>query len=323
MEPESLAQPSPAPWPFGRDAGLLALAIVAVSFGAILARWTLAPALTLAFWRTFGGGLLLLPGFVRATGAAPVRWTKRDLVWIAAGGVALAVHFWSWLESLNHTSVAVSVTLVTTTPFFVALAERIAGRKLAPRSQLALIVALAGAVVLGSSSRPDDVADTTGRLDPSPLLGAGLAIVGAAAMAVYLVAGARVRRAPSTPASTAPVFLVAAAGLFSAAAVSGVNVFDLRPLDWLTVGGMILGPQLGGHAVLNHVVGRMGAMTVSLALLAEPVASTLLAWLLLSEQPTPAAVIGGLIVLAGLLLRALDSRSSRDQSTSRATARTS
>ncbi len=323
MEPESPAQPSPARWPFGRDAGLLALAIVAVSFSAILARWTLAPALTLAFWRTFGGGLLLLPGFVRATRSTTARWTKGDLAWVATGGAALAVHFWSWLESLNHTSVAVSVTLVTTTPFFVALAERIAGRKLAPRSQLALLVALAGAVVLGSSSGPDDLAETTGRLDPNPLLGAGLAIVGAAAMAVYLLAGARLRRTPSAPASTAPLFLVAAAGLFSAAVVSGVNVLDLRPLDWLIVGGMILGPQLGGHAVLNHVVGRMGAMTVSLALLAEPVASTLLAWPLLSEQPTPAAVIGGLIVLGGLTLRALDARSGRDQSTSRAAERTS
>ncbi len=319
MEPESPAQPSPEDRPIGRDAGLLALAVVAVSFGAILARWTVAPALTLAFWRTFGGGLLLLPRSFRTAGAGATRWTRGDRFWTAVGGAALAVHFWAWLESLNHTSVAVSVTLVTTTPFFVALADRIMGRRLSRRSQLALIVALVGAVLLGSSSGSPDVAGSSGRL----ALGAVLAVVGAAAMAVYLLAGARLRRSPSSPASTAPIFLIAGVSLFVAAVASGVNVFDLRPLDWLIVGAMILGPQLGGHAVLNHVVGRLGAMTVSLALLAEPVASTLLAWLLLAEQPALRAVLGGLVVLGGLGLRVLDSRSAGDQSSSRTAARTS
>ena len=321
MEPESLAQASPEDRPIGRDAGLLALAIVAVSFGAILARWTVAPALTLAFWRTFGGGILLLPGSFR-TAAPTVLWTRDDRFWTTVGGAALAVHFWAWLESLNHTSVAVSVTLVTTTPFFVALADRITGRRLSRRSQLALVVALTGAVLLGSTSGAEGAAGSAGRLDPKPVLGAVLAVVGAAAMAVYLLAGARLRRSPSSPASTAPIFLIAGVSLFVAAVASGVNVFDLRPLDWLIVGAMIAGPQLGGHAVLNHVVGRLGAMTVSLALLAEPVASTLLAWLLLAEQPTLLTVLGGLIVLGGLCLRVLDSWSARDQSISRAAAKT-
>ncbi|MDA3038951.1 MAG: DMT family transporter [Actinomycetota bacterium] len=322
MEPESPAQASPEDRPIGRDAGLLALAIVAVSFGAILARWTVAPALTIAFWRTFGGGLLLLPGSFRTT-APTTLWTRANRFWTTVGGAALALHFWSWLESLNHTSVAVSVTLVTTTPLFVAVSDRIMGRRLSRRSQLALLVALAGAVLLGSSAEAGDAAGTAGRLDPNPVLGAVLAIVGAAAMAIYLMAGAKLRQSPAAPASTAPIFLIAGAALFAGALAAGVNVFDLRSLDWVIVGAMILGPQLGGHAVLNHVVGRLGAMTVSLALLAEPVVSTLLAWLLLAERPTLLAVLGGVVVLAGLSLRSLDSRSTRDQRVSRAAASTS
>jgi hypothetical protein len=81
MEPESPAQASPEARPIGRDVGLLALAVVAVSFGAILARWTVAPALTLAFWRTFGGGLLLLPGSFRGSDATRPRWTRDARVW--------------------------------------------------------------------------------------------------------------------------------------------------------------------------------------------------------------------------------------------------
>lgn len=300
MEPESPVQRSRS----GIDAGLLATAIVAVSFAAILARWTEASALVLAFWRTFGGGLLLAP---RARLGRPGSWaaSRAEAGWILVGGAALALHFWSWLESLNRTSVAVSVTLVTTTPFFVAAVEWARGRRLAWQSQAALVVAMAGVVTLAASS--------SGTEAPSGLTGSHssgviLALVGAIAMAVYLLAGSRLRATMSASNSAAPTFLTAGIGLGLAALVTGVNVFDLRSLDWLIVAAMILGPQLGGHAVLSHLLGRLDTMTISLALLAEPVVSTALAWILLSERPTSTALIGALIVVTGLALRTLDPR---------------
>ena len=46
----------------------------------------------------------------------------------------------------------------------------------------------------------------------------------------------------------------------------------------------------------------MDASLISGTILAEPIVSALLAWLLLAEKPGPATVLGGAVVLAGLYL---------------------
>ncbi len=320
MEPESPVQPSLRRTASSLDLGLLTVAIVSVSFGAILARWSDAPALVLSFWRTMGGGLLLLPGTLRTAMAPPGvgppgRGTEnlprdadrtRTLRWMAIGGIALAVHFWSWLASLERTSVAVSVTLVTTTPFFVAIAERLGGRRLTRRSQAALVIAFLGVTILSFSASDTGGATGSSTQVAGHISGVVLALIGAVAMAVYLVVGARLRSTMPATVSTAPVFLIAGSGLFVASRVVEVDVFDLTPKDWVLVAMMVLGPQLAGHAILNHLLGTIGAMTIAIALLAEPVVSTILAWLLLSERPADLAIVGAAVVLIGLALRLFD-----------------
>ena len=65
---------------------------------------------------------------------------------------------------------------------------------------------------------------------------------------------------------------------------------------------MTLGPQILGHTVLNWALRYVEASIVSGTILAEPVVSAALAWLILFERPGMSTMLGGIIVLAGLFL---------------------
>lgn len=292
---------------------LLVVAILSISSSAVLVRYTEAPSLTLSWWRTLGGGMLLAPNAVRwwrrmsATTTAPGSAAGPLLL----AGLALGAHFWMWLASLETTSVAASVTLVSTAPFFVVALAWFAGRRpggdgpgaahLGPRGRQALTITVAGAVLIGlagRSSAPGVPSATAGNL---------LALAAAAAMAVYLTVGDRLRSRArlGTAAYASPVYLVAAGSLTVAAALTGTNPFALDRQDALVVAAMIAGPQLCGHTVLNHLLGRLGAMTIALALLAEPVGATVLAWLVVDERPARLTLLGAALVVGGLAIRLL------------------
>ena len=127
----------------------LAVAVVAVSTSAILVRWSAAPSVVKAFYRVVFTTALLLPWtFGRYRGEFRTM-ELRDLGIAGLTGVALALHFASWFESLNHTSVAASVTLVQTQPLFVAVgAWALLSERLTRRMLGGIFVALLGAAAM-------------------------------------------------------------------------------------------------------------------------------------------------------------------------------
>ena len=68
----------------------------------------------------------------------------------------------------------------------------------------------------------------------------------------------------------------------------------------LRLGAITLGPQILGHTVFNWALRYVQASLISGTILAEPVVSALLAWLVLSERPGLATLLGGAVVLVGL-----------------------
>ena len=275
---------------------LVVLAILAVSSSAVLVRWADAPAEALAFWRTAGGAVILAPAAARASS----RPGGGQRAAVAVAGLALAVHFSTWLASLELTSVAASVTLVTTAPLMIAIGGVVVGRRPPTRTWLAIVVAMVGVAVIAGG---DTTTGPGGQTRSDALLGDGLALTGAAAMAVYLVAGDRARDTLSTAAYAARAYAVAAVALALYTTVAGIPLWGYDRTTWLTIGAMILGPQLAGHTVLNLLLERLGSVTVSTLLLAEPVGAGLLVWLLLGEVPPLAAWIGAPLVLGAVAIQ--------------------
>ena len=278
----------------------LALAVVAVSTSAILVRYSSAPSLVKALYRVLFTTLLLAPFAAAHHREAFARLTNRDWLVAGAGGVALAVHFASWFESLELTSVAASVTIVQSQVLFVAIGAALFLREHITRRTLAgMALALCGIAVL---SVGDSI--TGAVAGPEPLSGNALALVGAVCAAGYVLAGRSLRqRIPLIP-YVIVVYSVCALVLLAFTVADGAVLLDYPPREWLLFLGMAVGPGIFGHTVLNWALAHVESSVVSVSLLGEPIGSALLALLLLGEVPSAVTVAGGAIVLVGITVTA-------------------
>lgn len=276
----------------------LAVAIVAVSTSAILIRLSDAPKGPMAFWRVAFTWLLLAPLALRSR-AAFDGLRGRDLLSALLAGAALAAHFASWFESVDRTTVAASVTLVTTQPAFVAVgAALLLDESLPRRVALGIAIALAGSGLMSLDGL------LGGTAAPEPLLGNALALAGAVLAAAYVLAGRSVRQRVALIPYVLVVYVVCAVGLLAYTLARGDPVFAYPAREWLLFLGMAIGPGVFGHTVVNWALAHVESSVVSVSFVGEPVGSTLLALLVLSEVPGVLTVTGGAVVLAGIYITA-------------------
>ena len=281
----------------------LAVAVIAISTSAILVRWSTAPSLVKALYRVCFTVALLGP-FVLARHGERVRsLSYRNLLVAGLAGVALAIHFASWFESLAWTSVAASVTLVQAQPLFVACgAALLLDERVTRRMGAGIAVALGGMVVMSLGDALTGGAVAGAR----PLYGNALAIVGAIAVAAYMLVGRSLRRRIPLLPYVLVVYSACAATLLVLAVGRGAPLLGYPTREWLLFVGMAIGPGLFGHTVINWALAHVESSVVSVSLLGEPVMSTVLALVLLSEVPTPVTIVGGAAVLGGIYVTAAD-----------------
>jgi drug/metabolite transporter (DMT)-like permease len=274
----------------------LTVAVLAVSTSAILIRWSRAPPTVAAFYRVlFTVGLLGPLAFSRH-GEHLRQLDRRDGLAAGGTGLALAAHFAAWFQSVEWTSVAASVTLVQAQPLFVAVgAWGLLDERLGARTLGGVVVAVVGMALMSAG---DLLGGTL--VGPRPLAGNALAVGGAVMMAAYLLAGRSLRaRIPLVPYVTV-VYAVCAVALGGVAAVGSHRLLGYPPVEWLLFLAMAVGPGVFGHTVVNWALEHVESAVVSVTLLGEPLVSTLLAVVLLSEVPGSWTVGGGAVVLAGI-----------------------
>ncbi len=273
----------------------LALAVTAMSFSAIFFRKA-APThpLVAAGTRLAIATVLLAPLVVRARAAGRLpNATVRAAIW---GGVAYAVHFGTWVTSLTLTTVAAAVTLVTATPVLLAFAGIFTKRDAPSRRHLgAMGLAAIGLVVIGGVDG--------GR--PEALAGDGLALMGAASMAVYMLLARNAAREQGQASFDSWAFSGVATAVGAVLLLSSAIALDvpLRFEGWEPFGYIVLAtlfPQLVGHGLVTWSLRNARPTVVGISTLAEPVGSTLLAWLLLGERVGGVTLVGCGIALAGV-----------------------
>lgn len=269
----------------------LTIGVVAVSWGAPLARLTNAAPLAVAMWRMVLATSLLLP-FAAVRG--DWRAARGRALPIGLAGLLLGLHFALWIPSLWLTTISASVVLVSTQPLFVLLlSPLLLGAPIRPSNVLSFGMALAGVIVISWG-------DFT--LASRAFLGDLLALGGALAGAGYLVIGKRLRREVPLDRYLALVYGGAALVIVAAVLVLAVEPFPRNAISWLPLVGMALGPTLTGHTLLNWALAHLEAYKVNLAALLEPVLATAWAWLLLSESPPLHVLPGGALVIAALAI---------------------
>ena len=300
---------------------VIPLGILAVSTAAILIRWaqSYAPSLTIAAFRLLLAVILLSPWVFFHHRAELRRLTGSDLRLALFSGLLLAVHFASWITSLEYTTVASSVVLVSTTPLWVAaLAPVFLGERVSRQVLWGMIMALVGGLVVGLS---DSCQLSAGRLIcpavedlafRGALLGDGLALLGALSGAGYLMVGRHLRGKLSL---TAYVFVVygMAAGVLTLVMLAREGLpAGYPPQVYLWFVLLALVPQLLGHTIFNWALRYLSTAVVSVTLLGEPVASTLLAVVFLGETPSWLKIFGAILILVGIVKASRQNRLSRE-----------
>lgn len=219
------------------------------------------------------------------------RLGRRERGLVVAAGVLLGVHFGVWITSLSFTSTAASVALVATNPMFAALLGWAVGDAVTGREWAGIGVAAAGCALLAGGDW---------QAGGDALVGDGLAVLGAATAAAYLVVGRRLREALPLFPYLAVVNGVAGAGLMIAALVRGVAFTGFSPWCYVAIAASALLASVGGHTLLNVAVRKTPTHLVALAILGEPVGASLISWGVFGEVPPWTAGVGGAVILFGI-----------------------
>ena len=249
-----------------------------------------------AFWRVFLAlPVLYLLQRLSAGPAAVAQGDRRGstlILWLA--GLAFAGDLAIWHQSIHLTSIANSTLLTNLAPVFLTLVLHFGlGQRHAPRFWLGLILALAGAVVL--------LADSL-RIGRETVLGDLCAIVTAMFYAAYQLLVSRGRQ----NFSALDVMLRSSAGaavvLLAITLLTGEPFWPRDAHSWMILAALAVISHVGGQGLIAWALAHLPASFSSVTLLVQPIAATVFAWLILSEGFGPQQVLGGVIVMAGILL---------------------
>ncbi|MDX6202053.1 MAG: hypothetical protein QOJ83_1553 [Frankiales bacterium] len=284
--------------PPAADLPLLAVAVAAVSTsGPLMASAAVTvPVLAIAMWRNALSLVVLGPATLLRRRSEMRGLHARELRFAGVAGVFLALHFATWVPSLNMTSVASATALVATQPVWQAVIARLQGDHVSRPVWLGIGLAVVGAgwlsgVDFSVSSRS--------------LQGDGLAAAAAVFAAIYIAAGGVVRRTVSSLTYTTLCYGLAAVVLLAICLVGGVRLGGWSTVSWFKLVAVTVGAQLLGHSVFSLVLRTTSPTVVSLTILLEVPGAALLAWVWLGQVPQLSVLPGALLLLAGIAVVAV------------------
>lgn len=267
------------------------IAVTAWSTGTILAKYIDMGALVIGVYRfaLFGLGLTI---WLRTRG---VRVDARVLRGSMMGGIALGADIALFFSAVKETSIVNATVVGSLQPIVVGVvAVRFFGERIRTSDALWSLVALAGAVVVVSSSAGDETTSLRGDL---------LAVGALFAWSAYFIASRRSKGVLTSSEFTAGTSIWTAAICLPIGIVAGqdLSLPSAENLAWLAV--MIVSSGIIGHSLMNWSLQRIPLWVGSTFTLFIPVAASLLAWAFLGETVSlvqavaMAAVIGALAVI--------------------------
>ncbi len=270
----------------------LGIGIIAISSASILIKFCDAPSMVIAMYRlAFASLLFITTAGVKKTNPLN-KFHKRDLGLAFFSALFLCGHFAAWITSLDHTSVASSVVLVSTSPVFVAIGS-IFFLKQKPGKLLifGITFTLIGAVILSSKEFG---------VGKNSLFGNVLALAGAIGIAGHYLIGKVLRARIDTFSYVTIVYSITALFLVFISGFLRNSFFDYNANTYLLFFLIAFVPQVIGHTTLNWALKLFSATTVAVITLSEPIGASILAFFLLGEKITGLQFLGGFIILTGV-----------------------
>ena len=272
---------------------MVVVGVLGISLSSIFVKYSAAPSAVTAAFRLLWTVLFLTP-VVLGKGAVrrEMLGLPRKLVLLSClSGLFLAIHFVLWFESLRHTSVASSTTIVCTEVIWVCL-----GFCLFLKGRLSFKAICAIAVTLAGSGLIAYADSGSG----GQFYGDMLALLAAIAVAVYTLIGRVGREQASTTVYTYMVYTACAAVLAAVCAVQGQNLFAYG-LSPIVVGALLaVFSTILGHSIFSWCLKFFSPSFVSSSKLCEPVAAAAMAAFLFGEIPAALQILGGTLILGGV-----------------------
>ena len=272
---------------------MIVVGVLGISLSSIFVKYSTAPSAVTAAFRLLWTVLFLTPVVL---GKASVRKEMLGLpgklvLLSCLSGLFLAIHFVLWFESLRHTSVASSTTIVCTEVIWVCLGFCLFLKgKLSFKAICAIAVTLAGSGLIAYADSGSG----------SQFYGDILALLAAIAVAVYTLIGRVVREQASTTVYTYMVYAACAAVLVATCALQGQNLFDYGPSPILVGALLAIFSTILGHSIFSWCLKFFSPSFVSASKLCEPVAAAVMAAFLFAEIPAPLQILGGVLILGGV-----------------------
>ena len=272
---------------------MIVLGVLGVSLSSIFVKYSTAPSGVTAAWRLLWTVVLMTPAvFGKASVRRELFTMSRKLLLLSIlSGLFLAAHFATWFESLQHTSVAGSTTIVSTEVIWVSLGWWLVLKgKLSGKAVGAIAVTFLGSVLIALADR-----GSAGHLK-----GDLLALAAAVAVAVYVLIGRVARQTLSTSVYTYTVYSACAVALVLLCALQGQSLFAF---GWspVIVGALLsVFSTLLGHSIFSWCLKYYTPAFVSASKLCEPVVAAILAAFLFREIPQPLQLLGGVLILGGV-----------------------
>ena len=273
---------------------MIVVGIMGISLSAIFVKFSDAPSAVTAALRLLWTVVFMTPAvFGKASVRQELKSVGRKTALLSAlSGLFLAVHFVLWFESLKHTTVASSTTIVCTEVIWVCIGYcLLLNGKLPLKAVAAIAVTLGGSVLIAWSDSGSGM----------HLYGDILALLSAIAVGAYTLIGRIVRSSASTTVYTYLVYTACAAALVLTCAVQGVGLFAYGP-EAVIVGLLLsLFSTILGHSIFSWCLKYFSPSFVSASKLCEPVVAAIFAAFLFGEIPTALQIGGSVLILGGVL----------------------
>ncbi|MBQ3256867.1 MAG: DMT family transporter [Oscillospiraceae bacterium] len=273
---------------------MIVIGVIGISLSSIFVRYSNAPSAVTAAYRLLWTVLLMTPITLgsKTTRIEFKTAGKRNVLLSCISGVFLAIHFALWFESLKHTSVASSTTIVCTEVIWVALGFCLFLKgRLSGKAVGSIAVTLIGSALIAYSDAGSE----------AHFYGDLLSLAAAVAVAVYTLMGRMVREELSTTVYTYMVYVSCAASLLLVCAVQGYTLlaYDMSA----PIVGLLLAifSTILGHSIFSWCLKFFSPAFVSASKLLEPVVAAVFAAFLFGEIPAPMMIFGGVLILAGVL----------------------
>jgi drug/metabolite transporter (DMT)-like permease len=306
MKKSTTRETTDAP-PSTKVIGAMLFALLALAFASIfIVRLDHAgvPPLTIAFYRMAISTVLLAPFALRFKWQEIRSLPRRELLFVALGGLCLAVHFAAWISSLQYIPIATSVVLVNSHPLLVVIASYFfLGERPSRRQLIGTLIGLAGMLIMGRAGFAG--------VGMAPL-GNALAIAGALAIVGYFIVGRKVRARVSLLAYVTPLYAVCSVVLLGCVLATESRLYPYDSNVWLYLAALAIVPTILGHTVFNWAIKHIRPSAISVAFLGEPVIAAALALLFFGQRPSGSTLIGGIFVLSGVYLTTSAHRAGRD-----------